>query len=103
MATNLPSSLKANSNNAKEMPTIGFFNDRFREVVKGASSDNNLASKGYLSGDTNYIDGFKHCILGSCVALAFPPMFDEPTQSINYVECHDNATIFDKLLLSNAD
>lgn len=103
MPTNLPSSVKASSNNARDLPNVGFFNDRFRDIVKGSSGDANLGNCGYLLGDINYIDGFKHCFLGSSVALAYPPMFDEPTQSINYLECHDNATIFDKLLISNPD
>jgi pullulanase len=57
-----------------------------------------LLVKGYLSGDTNYLDGFKHVLLGSSVALAFAPLFKSPTQSVNYVECHDNNTLYDKLL-----
>ena len=30
-------------------------------------------------------------------------MFDSTKQTINYVECHDNATLFDKLAVSNKD
>ena len=30
-------------------------------------------------------------------------MFDNISQSINYVECHDNATCYDKLQISNYD
>lgn len=103
MATALPSSLKASSLNAYELPTIGFFNDRFRDIAKGSSSDTNLANCGYLLGDTNYIDGFKHVFLGSAITLAYPPMFLSPSQSINYVECHDNATVYDKMLISNKE
>lgn len=101
MPTTLSSELMAKLSNAMKMPRVGFFNDRFRDIVKGKSSDYELSVKGYLLGDTNYIDGFKHCYLGSTIPLAFPPLFYSPAQSINYVECHDNATIYDKIKISN--
>jgi pullulanase len=95
--TNLPADQKGSYFNADKLPFCSFFNDRFRDVVKGKSSGSEILVKGYLSGDVNYLDGFKHVFLGSSVALAFPPMFTEPGQSVNYVECHDNNTLFDKL------
>lgn len=97
MATNLPGEQKGSMYNAGRLKPIGFFNDRFRDIAKGKTSDSELSFKGYLSGDINYIDGFKNVLLGSSVALAFPPLFDNPDQSVNYVECHDNSTLFDKL------
>lgn len=97
MMTNLPGNEKSSMYNADKLMPIGFFNDRFRDIAKGKSSDSELTNKGYLTGDPNYIDGFKNIILASSVALAFPPLFSSPRQSINYVECHDNSTLFDKL------
>ncbi len=97
LGTNLPGDAKATSYNAGKMPNIGFFNDRFRDVVKGKTASSEARVRGYLSGDTSYLDGFKHVMMGSTVALAFNPMFSSPCQSINYVECHDNMTLFDKL------
>lgn len=97
MPTNLSADQKGSMYNAGRLAPIGFFNDRFRDIAKGKTSDSELAAKGYLTGDINYIDGFKNVFLGSSVALAFPPLFDNPIQSINYVECHDNSTLYDKL------
>ena len=101
----LPSTLldhkKTKLANSFKTPEIGFFNDRFRDIVKGKTGDYELGVKGYLTGDYNYIDGFKHCYLGSCIPLAFPPLFRDASQSINFVECHDNATLFDKITISN--
>lgn len=88
---------RASMNNAFLMPNVGFFNDRFRDIVKGKTGHDELYVKGYLSGDTNYIDGFKHVFSGSVLPIAHPPLFATASQSINYVECHDNNTIFDKL------
>ena len=95
--TNLPADLKATQYNSYKMPFCAFFNDRFRDVVKGKTGHTELAVRGYLSGDTNYLDGFKHVFLGSSIAIAFAPLFATPDQSLNYVECHDNHTLYDKL------
>lgn len=103
MNTNLPYNQKAASFNSRELNNIGFFNDRFRDIAKGKSSDSELGVKGYLTYDTNYIDGFKHVFAGSVLPLSYPPLFDDPNQSINYVECHDNSTLFDKLRVCSPD
>ena len=97
MMTPLPSDEKTSLNNALYISDIGFFNDRFRDVSRGHSYGGNLTPRGYLTGDPNYIDGYKHVYLGSVASLAFPPLFNRPSQSINYVECHDDACLYDKL------
>lgn len=101
MPSALSSKEKTTLNNAHLLKDIGFFNDRYREIVKGKSSDHELGFKGYLLGDVNYFDSFIHCFLASTLPISMPPLFVEPKQSINYIECHDNATIYDKLLISN--
>ena len=83
--------------NADYLPDYAFFNDRFRDVVKGGSSESSLHIQGYLLGDTNYFDGFKHCFLGSTNSIAFAPLFKKESQSVNFVECHDNYTLYDKI------
>jgi len=94
--TALPGEEKGSLNNAAKLPGFGFFNDRFRDVVKGKTNDGELRVRGYVLGDTNYRDGFKHVLAGSARAYAFPPLFATPRQSINYVECHDNHTFYDQ-------
>lgn len=103
MPTTLSGDKMSKMYNASKMPNVGFFNDRFRDIVKGKSGDMDLVVKGYLLGDNNYIDGFKHSFLGSTIPLAHPPLFEYPRQSINFIECHDNATIYDKLKFSNSN
>jgi pullulanase len=97
MQTPIPSSEKASMNNAASLRDIGFFNDRFRDVVRGKSYGKEMSQQGYLTGDPDYIDGFKHVFLGSVASLAFPPLFTAPKQSVNYVECHDDGALWDKL------
>lgn len=98
--TNLPGSEKANRRNGEKLPFCGFFNDRFRDIVKGKSGQDSLAVKGYLLGETSYRDGFKHVRLGSSSFLAFPPLFSSFLQSVNYVQCHDDACLYDKIRIA---
>lgn len=98
--TNLNGEEKASTMNSVKMPGVAFFNDRYREVAKGKTNESELSVPGYLLGDTNYIDGFKHVMLGSSKPLAFAPLFQTHSQSLNYVECHDNHTLYDKMKAS---
>ena len=40
-------------------------------------------------------------VAGSCTDIGMEALFVEPTMTLNYVECHDNMTLFDKIMLSN--
>ena len=102
MPTSLPEHLKANRYNQHLMPNIGHFNDFFREHVKGRTSHEEINVKGYCLGDTNYIEAMKASMLGTSVANR-TRLFDRPDKSINYIECHDNHTVWDKLKESNKE
>lgn len=97
MPTELPHEKKAMMDHAKDLPHIAFFNDSYREIVKGKTFESEYAEKGYLLGQENYIEGFKYVYMGSCIDYCFPPRFQNLSQSINYVECHDNGTLYDKI------
>ncbi|MCH3910156.1 MAG: type I pullulanase [Bacilli bacterium] len=76
-----------NMSNYKLLPGYAFFNDKFRENAKR-----------YLSGDLSVSDGLRFAFLGSSMEYAGNhPLFLNTNQSINYVECHDNATFYDYL------
>jgi pullulanase len=77
---------------------IGHFNDKTREVIKGATF--NIKQKGYALGSNAFISETKHIIQGSTLDKF---LFRYPTQSINYVECHDNNTFFDKAKMALPD
>jgi pullulanase len=78
--------------------TIGFFNDRFRETVKGKTFAPEVP--GFATGDPSDFKTVKEMLLGSA-ANRF--MFKYASQSVNYVECHDNLTFFDKCLALTDD
>lgn len=96
MPTALPHSLKGMQDNHDKMLNIGFFNDRFRETLKGGSSDGALNDKGYFAGNMYNCE-----ISGECMKNM--NRYSYVDQSINYVECHDNATTFDKFSISNVE
>lgn len=93
MGTALKEEDRTTLNNSRKVPQIGFFNDFFRDTCRGT---NQMESKGYFSGDT-----YKTNEMIS--ALCDFHKFENIEQSINYVECHDNATTYDKLKISNYD
>lgn len=99
--TGIPANNQASIANSFKMPGIGFFNDSFRDILKGSTFD--AAAKGYINGDYSYVDGMYFALLGSVTDYTFPRRFLSADQSINYAECHDNATLYDKLLLSNGE
>ena len=63
--------------------SVGFFNDRFRETVKGYASLTNV--------DTTTV---RVVLLGS---MKDKFLFKYAHQSINYVECHDDMTLYDAI------
>lgn len=98
---NVPTALhddkKTSIMNAFMIPEIGFFNDLYRDSLKGGSMDNMMNDRGYLL-DNGYLRGaFKYAYRGSVIKTSHPNIFNDANQSINYIECHDNATLFDKL------
>lgn len=101
MPTNLPNKEKSTQDNHAFLPSWAFFNDSFRDIVKGSTAEDRMADKGFLLGANEYRLGFKFAHLGSSSDLVFPPKYTTAAQSINYVECHDNATVFDKITVAN--
>ncbi|MGD6833434.1 type I pullulanase [Sutcliffiella halmapala] len=99
--TPLPAEQKAMIMNAKKMPGLAFFNDMVRDSIKGSTF--NLFDRGFSLGNTHKIQSLKQTLSGS-VGLDphFRGLFFEPTQSVNYVESHDNHTMWDKMAICNS-
>lgn len=88
---------RASIGNNAQMPFIAHFSDRFRDVVKGRTASNEVNVKGYCSGALYLIDIMKNCLSASCTNEGMEAMFANPRNVVNYVECHDNMTSWDKL------
>ncbi len=97
LPTALPYEQKAMIENQTKMPNIGHFNDVFRDVLKGATSDDGKYYQGFLTGNRNMAFDACSAMLGHSVKGPFFWRFDEPVQSINGVETHDNLTAWDKM------
>ena len=91
MMTGIPKEMKTCSDNAHQIPEMGFFNDKFRDAVKGSTF--NHYEKGLILGDASNQFLIDDILCGSILSKKFLTT----NQSINYVECHDNQTLFDKL------
>lgn len=101
---------RAVKTNVTRLNRIAVFNDDFRDGIKGNTFDSQ--STGFVSGQTIQEENIKFGIVGACfhpqivygyVERSKAPWAAEPWQSINYASCHDNFTLFDKLVSSCPD
>ena len=94
LPTALTGSDKTTIGNSHKIDRVGFFNDKFRDTIKG--SNFNLKDAGYVSGKGLSHEEFYHLVLN--IGYDYPL---GPEQSVNFVECHDNHTLWDRLQLAN--
>ena len=81
-----------NQKNAAMLPKFGFFNDSFRDTLKGTVFDND--APGYVSGALGQEVWVRECVMG------LNDWCKSPEQTVNYVSCHDNMALFDRLTQS---
>ena len=103
MGEELPADQRASKSNSAKQLNYAFFNDAYRDIIKGPSSPFNLHEKGFICGNTDYKFGVDFAFHACVLNLSYQPIFVNANQSLNYLECHDNNTLFDKLLVSNAN
>lgn len=97
MPTNLPMEAKGITENSYSLPAFAFFNDLFRNTIKGGNSEHDVMHPGFATGTTHASGLIPHLLLGSAYDHLGERKVHWSHQSINYVECHDNNTFFDKL------
>ena len=95
--TELPESERAWQGNAWKMPRIAHFNDSMRDAIKGSTFD--FTGKGFISERSRDQKTVAANLTGK---LDFAK-YKEPSQIIQYVEAHDNSTLYDKLLMTNPE
>ena len=106
----LPVERRALKENVSKMPQIAVFSDDLRDAVKGHYTD--AADRGFATGKP----GLEETVKIGIVAATDHPQVDyskganskfpyaaAPTQVINYVSCHDDLMLTDKLRLSLPD
>ncbi len=85
--------------NAKHVdPRVAMFNDQIRDALKG-----NVFSEtgtGYLQGSKACYEGVAYGIRANTVGRGGTWTPQAPTQCVTYVACHDNHTLYDRLVAS---
>jgi pullulanase len=97
----LSDSDKAYQGNLSKMPGIAAFNDGIRDGLKGSVFS--AGDTGWATGKASAAGAVKAGIVGQIlysVSVAGSWGNTQPSQSVNYVECHDNLTLYDKLKTS---
>ncbi len=106
----LPEERRALKKHMQQMPQIAAFSDDLRDGLKGSVFDD--ASTGFVNGAEKMEASIKFGVVG---AIAHPqidykavnysnaPWTNDPWQAMSYVSCHDNHTVFDKLIVSRRD
>ena len=106
----LPMEQRALKKSMMEMPAIAAFGDDIRDGLKGSVFEDE--STGFVSGAENTEESVKFGVVGciqhpqldyEAVNYSKAPWAKEPWQSIAYVSCHDNHTLYDKLKVSRKD
>lgn len=90
MPTVLSKHLEASMANHDKMPGIAHFNDLFRDSL-GGKVDGSTPGINFNSDNIDFLNSIlneSYKILG------------DPKQSINYIECHDNYTLADRMSMS---
>jgi pullulanase len=106
----LPLEQRALKRYTYKMDQISAFSDDIRDGLKGSVFDEK--DTGFVNGGKDKEQSVMFGIVGSidypgidpaAIKDADKPWAKEPWQSISYVSCHDNHTIYDKLKISRED
>jgi pullulanase len=106
-ASPLPDSLRALKANTSKLHHIAAFSDDLRDGIKGSVFED--LSRGFVNGGEGAEESIKFGIVAATqhpqvnyqkVNYSKAPWALDPSQCINYVSCHDNNTLFDKLVLT---
>lgn len=102
-------SARATKANLSKMNGIAAFSDDFRDGLKGNVFDEE--DKGFVTGNDAYNEDVKLGIVAATensqidmkkLTKSDKAWASSPSQCINYVSCHDNLTLWDKIATSNS-
>ena len=85
----------ATQQNSHLTPHFAYFSDTLRDLLKGSVWDDN--DRGFVSGKSGLESLLTACMMG------MPHWCKNPCQSINYASCHDNMTLFDRIVISTPE
>lgn len=103
----LPDSLRALKKNAYKLRNIAVFSDDLRDGIKGSVFD--IKDRGFATNKPGMEESVKFGIVAggqhpqvdySKVNYSRQPYTSAPWNVVSYCECHDNNTLWDKIMLS---
>ena len=106
----LPNDQLALKANTYKMEKVSAFSDDLRDGLKGSVFEHE--ERGFVSQGGSMKESIRFGIVAStqhpqidykAVNYSSAPWASEPSQTINYVSCHDNHTLFDRLSISNPE
>lgn len=109
-ATPMAEDLRAVKKNTNQLKRIAAFNDDIRDGLHGPY--NKVEERGFVSGKVGTAESVKFGIIAatqhpqidySAVNYSKAPWAKAPFQCINYVSCHDDNTLFDRLKIGNPE
>lgn len=86
--------------NMNKIPNVGAFNDSFRDGIRGEAGQGSWNGWMFGYNDNGQYDKTVFGIVGGagyCNSANTGFTFTSPNQSINYVSCHDNYTLYDQI------
>ena len=104
----LPYEQRAMKTNVGQLPRIAAFNDTIRDAIKGHVAEHH--SGGFVQGAPGMEERLKIGITASIQhkQIAYPkgdawggPWAKEPHHCVSYASCHDNHTLWDKILITS--
>lgn len=103
LGTPLAAEKKANQKNASKMLGVAHFNDSIRDGIKGSTWGGQEAEPGFANGAQGKETLIANNLLAGSLRDSGKGVYDfaRPDQVIQYVEAHDNLTLWDKLAHSN--
>ena len=78
--------------NSQTVPEFAFFSDTVRDSIRGSNS--NASKPGFAAGAGGYTSAIRDTFMGKATWCK------SPTQTVNYASCHDDFTLYDRLMLS---
>ena len=78
--------------NSTLVPGFSFFSDFVRDSLRGSNA--NASKTGFIAGGGGYTSAARDIFMGKTTWCK------SPTQTVNYISCHDGYTLYDRLTLS---
>lgn len=97
MNMGIPENIRATQKNANLMPNLAFFSDDIRDTLKGSVFEEK--DKGFVNGKL----GLEKSIMQNIKGANGLQSYISASQVIQYVEAHDNLTLWDKLEKTNPE